>query len=85
MRFLIRIVLRFLVVTTLLNVVRGLFAPARGPRNGNTPKPPAPDSTTPNRLVKDPVCGTYVSEKTAIRSGNIAFCSDECRLKYRAS
>jgi YHS domain-containing protein len=39
-------------------------------------------------LVKDPVCGTYVAEQSAVKltanGQTICFCSAACRDKYKA-
>jgi len=44
---------------------------------------------TPVKLVRDPVCGTFVSPGTALSltAGGAThyFCSEECRSKYRAA
>jgi YHS domain-containing protein len=41
------------------------------------------------KLVRDPVCGTYVAPGTALSStvggSTHYFCSEECRAKYRAA
>ena len=41
------------------------------------------------RLVKDPICGTYVAEALALplqtRGEILHFCSPECRAKYESS
>jgi len=55
---------------------------ARGGRGGHTEKAVA-------KLVRDPQCGTYVSETSAIatRHGGevLHFCSDKCRDEYLAA
>ncbi len=61
----------------------GAAGPAsRGARGGHTEK-------TVAKLVRDPQCGTYVSETTAIaaRHGGemLHFCSDKCRDEYLAA
>jgi YHS domain-containing protein len=35
------------------------------------------------KLVRDPVCGTYVSPDSAISDGKQYFCSEKCRNAYR--
>jgi YHS domain-containing protein len=49
----------------------------------------APSEKTIAKLVRDPQCGTYVAENTAIaaRHGGevLHFCSDRCRDEYLAS
>ena len=74
MRFLIRVLLVFLVISAALSLVRGLFAPSSPSR------PVRP--TSAGRLVKDPVCGTYIPEETALRADDQFFCSEECRKKF---
>lgn len=69
MRFLIRVLVIFVLISAGLSIIRSLFAAA--PR--------------PQRLVKDPVCGTYVPEDTALRAGENFFCSEECRGKFLRS
>ena len=83
MRFFIGVILVFFVITAVLSIIRGAFSAdsSPGPAARNSPLRP----TTPNRLVKDPVCGTYVPEQTAIRAGEHFFCSNECKSKYLAS
>ena len=43
----------------------------------------------PVKLVRDPVCGTYVSPGTALsltaKGSTHYFCSEECRAKYHAA
>ena len=43
---------------------------------------------SPVKLVRDPVCGTYVAPTAAVSlsAGGTThyFCSEECRAKYRA-
>ncbi len=36
------------------------------------------------KLVRDPVCGTYVSPDSAISDGKNYFCSEKCRDEYRS-
>lgn len=60
-------------------VVDGILDGARG----------AERRSSPVKLVRDPVCGTYVSPGSApsLTSGGAThyFCSEECRAKYRAA
>ena len=35
------------------------------------------------KLVRDPVCGTFVSPATAISDGRHHFCSETCRNEYK--
>jgi hypothetical protein len=78
MRFLLRILVLFLVVSTALSLVRrtlAVLAPAR--------PDPRLRASGGGRLVKDPVCGTYVPQETAVSAGNEFFCSEECRRKFK--
>jgi hypothetical protein len=75
MRFIIRALLVFLVVSAVLSMIRGMFA-------SSTPTRRAPGPATAGRLVKDPVCGTYIPEETAVRANDKFFCSEECRQKF---
>jgi YHS domain-containing protein len=36
------------------------------------------------KLVRDPVCGTYVSPDSAVSDGRHYFCSEKCRDDYRS-
>jgi hypothetical protein len=83
MRFLLRVIVIFIVISTILSTIRNLFAPSQ-PRS-RIPEQEPPRSSASGHLVKDPVCGTYILEETAIRAKDAFFCSDECRRKYLAS
>jgi YHS domain-containing protein len=60
----------------------GAGASSRGDRGGRSEK-------TVAKLVRDPQCGTYVAETSAIaaRQGGetLHFCSEDCRDKYLAA
>lgn len=66
----------------LLGVVQGASStPARSPRGA---------SGTPSvKMVRDPVCGTFVvpgkAISLAVRGETVYFCSEECRSQYGAS
>jgi YHS domain-containing protein len=88
MRFFIRVAIVFVIVLAALSTLRGLFAqnsPSRSPSSGDSPGGPSKTG----KLVKDPVCGTYVSDKLAISANRgsevFHFCSDECRQKFIAT
>jgi YHS domain-containing protein len=72
----------------LRSVLRSLFAGfrKRTPRTG--PPPAANPARTGGTLHKDPVCGTYVSDDSAIAQvvggQTVYFCSPECRDTYVA-
>jgi YHS domain-containing protein len=79
---------RFILLTILLIVVARLFwrltdaviAGARGESGASRPR------HTPVKLVRDPVCGTYVAPRGAlsVTAGGSThyFCSEECRAKF---
>ena len=76
MRFLLRVIAIMIAMYAALTMVRRLllaFTPAGqvGPRK-----------TEAGHLVKDPVCGTYIPQATALQAGDQFFCSEECRRKY---
>jgi uncharacterized protein len=82
MRFLLRALALFFIVSAVLSLVRSMFASATrpAPKVGNSP----PRPVTTGRLVKDPVCGMYVPEESAIQGNGNFFCSEECRKKSLA-
>ncbi len=85
MRFLFRLLLLFLVVSAVLSVIRSAFQPSQPRRPIPDREPDTERPAISGHLVKDPVCGTYVAENTAIRAKDAFFCSEECRQKYLAS
>jgi hypothetical protein len=74
MRLFLRVILAFVAVFAVLSVVRSLFA--------GSSRTPARRTSEAGKLVKDPVCGMYVVESSAIQAGGQFFCSDECRSKW---
>jgi YHS domain-containing protein len=73
---LLRVVAILIIVTFGISVIRSLLRMLEAPnREGSRP-------TTTGRLVQDPVCGTYVSQQTALSARNEFFCSEECRSKF---
>jgi predicted nucleic acid-binding Zn ribbon protein len=76
MRMLLRAVVLLIVVMSAISAIRGLLHMLQAAkREGGRP-------TGTGRLVKDPVCGTYVAQQTAISARNEFFCSEECRSKF---
>jgi YHS domain-containing protein len=88
--------LLFLILVPMLRGILGLVAKllmnwAVGPNtNAAARRDPGAPPTAPGgatALHKDPVCGVYVSEATAVscRDGNqtLWFCSTDCLNKYR--
>ena len=80
MVFLLRILILALLIYALISLLQRLLPSSAAPRSG-----PA----SGGRLVKDPICGTYVAQDRAIqardRSEVFYFCSDECRRTFLAN
>jgi hypothetical protein len=73
---LIRVLALLILVLGALSAVRRIVAAV-------TPSQPQfPPSTQGGRLVKDPVCGTYVPQANALSAGNEFFCSEKCRQAF---
>ena len=88
MRFLIRVLLLFFIISAVLSILRGAFA-SSPQRPRRTPEEPQPrPASTSARLVKDPVCETYIPRRKAISRGSGTdtryFCSAACADKYLA-
>jgi YHS domain-containing protein len=73
---LLRALALLIVVVSAISAIRRLL------RMLQTPRPERVQTTTGGRLVKDPVCGTYVPEQNALSARNEFFCSEECRSKF---
>jgi hypothetical protein len=76
-RFLEAIVL-LLAIRAVWKMLSGLFTISAGA--SRTTATGVPRSV---KLVRDPVCGTYVSPDSAISDGRNYFCSEKCRDEYR--
>jgi len=50
---------------------------------GGASRTTATGEPRPMKLVRDPVCGTYVSPDSAISDGDHYFCSEKCRDQFR--
>jgi hypothetical protein len=74
MRLLMRVLVIFLLITSVLSFIRRLFAPNVPTQQGR--------ATSNGHLVKDPVCGMYIPQETAIRARDQFFCSEACRRKF---
>ncbi len=89
----LRVVLYLLLAVVLISMLRGvigivgkLFGDFVG---GGAPAQQAKRPSVPSggELKKDPVCGTFISQATAVQkrvAGQVYyFCSGECRDKFR--
>jgi hypothetical protein len=76
MRILIQVIGLLILVLGALSAVRRLLI-AVAPTQAQVPRSPQG-----GRLVKDPICGTYIPQATALSAGNEFFCSEECRRTF---
>ena len=83
-------ILLAIIVISLLRSIIGIVAKGFGSvldAGSSVPKerPPVPEG---GELKRDPICGTYVSSATALRTSAHGqthyFCSVDCRDKFRA-
>jgi hypothetical protein len=72
--------IRFIVFVIILWVVRALLSTFL--RKKARPGQPDRGSAESGLTVKDPVCGMYMDPRLAIRSGDLYFCSEECRRRH---
>jgi YHS domain-containing protein len=84
---------RILLILLIIRLVISMFSP-RKPAPQSSSRGERGDRGVPSekavaKLVRDPQCGTYVAENTAIaaRHGGevVHFCSERCRDEYLAS
>jgi YHS domain-containing protein len=84
MGWLVRFVLLSLLITLLIRAAMRLFGGIIEGATGRTGRPAVPP---PTKMVKDPVCGTYVvptKALTATRGNETAwFCSPECQHAWQ--
>jgi len=88
----VRVVLYLLLAVVLISMLRGVIG-VIGKLFGNFVNPP-PAARRPSvppkggHLKRDPVCGTFISQETAVQKkvgGEVYyFCSPECRDKFKA-
>jgi YHS domain-containing protein len=76
---LLEVIVLLLVIRAVWRVVAGMIGVSAGVRRTTASGEPAPV-----KLVRDPVCGTYVSPDSAISDGTEYFCSETCREQWRA-
>ena len=86
MRFLIRVAVVFVIVMAAISALRGMFRP--NSEQKSTAGGSSGQSKT-GKLMKDPVCGTYVSQAQSLTmtrgSETFHFCSEECHDKFLAT
>jgi YHS domain-containing protein len=82
LRFLLLALLFVFIARAFWKVVGGVMEAARGAGAGPTRGGEGPAV----KLVRDPVCGTFVSPRAALSSrasgSTHYFCSEECRAKF---
>jgi YHS domain-containing protein len=79
LRALLELVVIFLVIRAVWRVIGSMISISGGVRRTTASGEPRPV-----KLVRDPVCGTYVSPDSAIADGTNYFCSEKCRDEYRS-
>ena len=81
LRFILLALLFILVARAFWRVVDGMIEAARGAQPGHRS-----GNTQAVRLVRDPVCGTYVPPRAALSLTSAGsthyFCSEECRREF---
>jgi hypothetical protein len=87
MRLIFYVVVGVIILTLLRSVVEAVGkAFSSAPSSPSTPPAERPSGQSPQSLKKDPVCGTFVSEATAMQKSKggetYYFCSAECRDKF---
>jgi hypothetical protein len=80
MRLLLRVLAFFFVISAVMSLVRGLLSSY----SSQSASQPRTRPITTGKFVKDPVCGMYVPEDSAVQGNGNFFCSEECRRKFLA-
>jgi len=76
---LLEFVVLLLVIRAAWRIVGSMVAISAGSRRTTASREPSPV-----KLVRDPVCGTYVSRDSALSDGTNYFCSVKCRDEFRS-
>ena len=79
---LLEIIVLLLVIRAVWRTLSSIVTISGGARR-TTASPPRGGEPRPVKLVRDPVCGTYVSPDSAIFHGGNYFCSEKCRDDYK--
>ena len=77
LRALLELIVLLLVARAVWRALAGVMAISAGVRRSTASREPQGV-----KLVRDPVCGTYVSPDTAITDGQHYFCSEKCRNEF---
>ena len=88
MRVLLYLIVAVIVLTLLRSVLDAVGKAFAGGSSSSPASPPEqPRGRVSQSLKKDPVCGTFVSEATAVQKTKggetYYFCSTECRDKFK--
>lgn len=90
MRFLLRVLVIFVLVMAAISAIRSLLRPMFERANANPTGGPTDGvnrEKSSGKLVADPVCGTYIAAANApsLSRGDetFFFCSEECRSRFR--
>jgi YHS domain-containing protein len=79
LRFILLAILVIVIARIFWRVIDAVIEASRTPGEGRGAKPAM-------KLVRDPVCGTYVPARTALSAttggATHYFCSEECRAKF---
>ena len=79
LRALLELIVILLIIRAVWRMVGSMVAISARARRSTTAGEPRPV-----KLLRDPVCGTYVSRDSALSDGTNYFCSDKCRDEYRS-
>jgi YHS domain-containing protein len=79
LRALLELIVLLLMVRAVWRAIGSMIAISGGVRRSTASR--EPHSV---KLVRDPVCGTYVSPETAISEGKQYFCSERCRNEFES-
>jgi len=79
LRALLELIVLLLVVRAVWRAIGSMIAISGGVRRSTASREPQAV-----KLVRDPVCGTYVSPQTAISDGKHYFCSERCRNDFQS-
>ena len=79
LRALLELIVIVLIIRAVWRMVGSMVTISAGSRRTTASREPSPV-----KLVRDPVCGTYVSRDSGLSDGTNYFCSAQCRDEYRS-